>query len=330
MWFVLAVPCWAGSTLGRVRAAKALVCGVNTEVEDYSRTDDHGAREEFDRDLCRAIAVAILGADAKVVVREFPDDSTSMAALVMGKVDLLPTLTLDFSHATGTGIGFSRVVLWDGVGFLVPVAGGVKRAEELAGKKICLLDGTEVEESVGAWFRRKALAYDPFPFQEEGEMEAAFVTGGCAAIAGDQTRLAATRVGFWGIGGRFRMLGEVISKDPLGAAFARGDGEFGEIVTWVMEVLVVAEEAGMTSASAKKPERAEERDITARRLAGKTHELGARLGLADDWAAQVVGAVGNYGEIFARDLGPGSAMGMVRGWNRLERDGGLMVGLPLK
>ena len=218
-------------------------------------------------------------------------------------MDLLPTLTLDFSHATGTGIGFSRVVLWDGVGFLVPVAGGVKRAEELAGKRVCLLDGTEVEESVVAWFRRKGLAYDPFPFQEEGEMEAAFVTGGCAAIAGDGTRLAATRVGFGEIAGRFRVLAEVISKDPLGAAYARGDVAFGEIVDWVMEVLVAAEEIGVTSASVKKAGQAEERDVTVRRLIGKTHELGARLGLADDWAAQVVGAVGNNGEIFARDLG---------------------------
>jgi general L-amino acid transport system substrate-binding protein len=108
---------------------------------------------------------------------------------------------------------------------------------------------------------------------------------------------------------------------------------FGEIVDWVMEVLVVAEEGGVTSASVKKLGEkggAVEWDMTVRRLAGKTHEIGARLGLADDWAAQVVGAVGNYGEMYERDIGRGSAMEMERGWNRLARDGGLMAGLPLK
>ena len=126
---------WGASTLDRVRAAKALVCGVNLEVGDYSRSDDHGARVAFDKDLCRAVAVAVLGVDARVVVREFPDDSTGMEALRAGAVDLLPTLTDDFTHATGTGIGFSGVVLWDGVSFMVPVASGVRRAEESGGEE---------------------------------------------------------------------------------------------------------------------------------------------------------------------------------------------------
>ena len=321
------------STLARVRATKALVCGVNAEVGDYSRSDDHGAREAFDRDLCEAVAVAILGAGGKVVIRLFPDDQTGMDALRTGAVDLLPTLTVDFTHATHTGIGFSGVALWDGVGFMVPADSGVQRTEDLSGRTICLLDGTEVEESVRAWFRRKALEFNPFPFQEEGEMEAAFVTGGCAAISGDQTRLAATRVGFGAIAAKFRMLPEVVSKDPLAAASLReSEGDFGEIVDWVLQVLLAAEEAGISSASIKAGTtgRAMAGDMTVGRLAGRTHELGARLGLADDWAIHVVEAVGNYGEIYRRDLGDGSAMNMVRGWNRLARDGGLMAGLPIK
>jgi general L-amino acid transport system substrate-binding protein len=313
-------------TLERVRAAKALVCSVNAEEGDYSRTDDHGAREAFERDLCTAVAVAVLGPDAKTVVKVFPDDSTAVTALKASEVDLLPSLTLDFTHATEKGVGFSGVVLWDGVGFMVPVASGVTRPEQLSGKKVCLLDGTEVEDVVIEWFKRMGLKANPFPFQEEGEMEAAFVTGGCAAIAGDLTRLASTKIGFGEIAGKFKVLPGAISKDPLGAAYLRSDERFGWVVDWVVQVLIGAEEVGLSKAATH----GDDADVTVRRMMGRTHELGGRLGLADDWAVRVIGAVGNYGEIYERDLGVKTEMGLERGWNRLSRDGGWMVGLPLK
>ncbi len=167
-----------------------------------------------------------------------------------------------------------------------------------------------------------------FPFSEEGEMEAAFVTGTCAVLAGDRTRLAATRVGFGEIAGKFKVLPGVISKDPLAAAYLRSDERFGWVVDWVVQVLLAAEELGVSKA--KPVGKDVEWDLNRRRLAGKTHELGARLGLKDDWAVRVIEAVGNYGEIYERDLGVGSEMGLERGWNRLATDGGLMVGLPLK
>ena len=308
-----------------------MVCGVNVEVGDYSRSDDHGAREAFDKDLCRAVGVAILGASAKVVVKNFPDDVASVAALRAGNVDLLPTSTLDFTHATQSGVGFSGVVLWDGVGFMVPVASGVKRAEDLSGKKICLLAETEVEESVRAHFLRNGLKYVPFPYQEEGEMEAGFVTGGCAAIAGDLTRLGMTRIGFGEIGPKYRVLGDVISKDPLAMSYRReADGGFGEIVDWVREVMVGAEEMGIGASTVDTQGSAVEWDTNVRRLLGKTHELGARLGLRDGWAVDVIGTVGNYGEVYERDLGVKSEMGLERGRNRTVEDGGWMVGIPVK
>jgi general L-amino acid transport system substrate-binding protein len=315
-------------TLDRVRAAKKLVCGVNAEEGEYSRTDDHGTREAFDRDLCRAVAVAILGTGAKTEVKLFPDDVEAVSALKAGAVDLLPTSTLDFTHATERGVGFSGVVLWDGVGFMVPVASGVRRIEEIAGKKTCVLAETEVEETVRAWARRSGVAVNVFPFSEEGEMEAAFVTGTCSVLAGDLTRLASTRVGFGEIAGKFRILPGAVSKDPLAAAYLTSDERFGRIVDWVVQVLVGAEEMGVTQA--RPVGKNVEWDLNERRLAGKTHELGARLGLADDWAVRVVEAVGNYGEMYERDFGVRTEMGLERGWNRLATDGGLMVGLPLK
>jgi general L-amino acid transport system substrate-binding protein len=321
----------AGTTLDRVRASGELVCGVNVEVGDYSRSDDHGAREAFDRDLCRAVGVAILGPAAKVMMKNFPDDVASVAALRKGNVDLLPSSTLDFTHATQSGIGFSGIVLWDGVGFMVPVASGVKRVEDLGGRKICLLAETEVEESVRAYFLRRGLKYVPFPYQEEGEMEAGFVTGGCAAIAGDLTRLGMTRIGFGEIGPNYRVLGDVISKDPLAMAYRReADGRFGEIVDWVREVMVGAEEMGIDSGSVKAQTSVAEWDTDVRRLLGKTHELGSQLGLRDGWAVDVIGTVGNYSELYERDLGVKSEMGLQRGRNRTVEDGGWMVSLPIK
>jgi general L-amino acid transport system substrate-binding protein len=316
-------------TLDRVRTAKKLVCGVNAEEGEYSRTDDHGTREAFDRDLCKAVAVAILGVGAKTEVKLFPDDVEAVAALKAGAVDLLPTTTLDFTHATERGVGFSGVVLWDGVGFMVPIASGARRVEELAGKKTCVLAETEVEETVKTWVRGSGVALNVFPFTEEGEMEAAFVTGTCPVLAGDLTRLASTRVGFGEIAGKFKILPGAVSKDPLAAAYLPGNDErFGRIVDWVVQVLVGAEGMGVTQA--RPVGNGVEWDLNERRLAGKTHDLGARLGLADDWAVRVLEAVGNYGEIYERDLGVRTEMGLERGWNRLARDGGLMVGLPLK
>ena len=174
------------STLARVRAAGVLRCGVDAEEAEYSTTDDHGNRAAFDADLCRAVAIAVLGANARIATASFPDDAAAMAALAGGDVDLVPTLTDDFTHAVGTRIAFTRPVLWDGVGFLVPGASGVVRAGQLSGKKVCFLADTAVEETVRGWFARERLDFVPFPFQEEGEMEAAFSTGNCAAAAGSQ------------------------------------------------------------------------------------------------------------------------------------------------
>lgn len=317
-----------GQTLDRVRTTKTLVCGLNQEDGEYSRTDDHGTREAFDRDLCKAVAVAILGPAAKIEVKVLSDDVDAVAALKAGTVDLLPTSPLDFTHGTEQGIGLSGVVLWDGVGFMVPVAAKAQRPEDLGAQKTCVLAETEVEDTVKTWVQRSRVPLNVFPFTEEGEMEAAFVTGTCPILAADLTRLASTRAGFGEIAGKFRILPGAVSKDPLASAYRKADARFGQIVDWVLQVLLAAEEMGVTQAH---PAGANtEWDLNERRLAGKTHDLGKRLGLEDDWAVRVIEAVGNYGEIYDRDLGPRTEMGLERGWNRLGRDGGLMVGLPLK
>jgi len=318
----------AGTTLDRIRQTGILRCGINQEIAEYSTSDDHGALEAFDSDICKAVAVAILGPKAQVVATGYPDDVASMEALRSGAVDLLPTLTLDLTHSTEPGILFSRPVLYDGVGFLVPLSAKVSLANQLSGKKICFLAETEVEVALRAWYAKQHLKFVPFPFQEEGEMEAAFVTGNCTALAGDLTRLAATRVAFGPLAARFTLLPELVSKDPLAAASPENDPQFARVVDWTLEILLQAEESGLTQHNiATAPANS---DSTVEILTGRTREIGSRLGLDDTWALRVIAAVGNYAEIYERDLGSQSPLNLPRGLNRLSTDGGLMYSLPLK
>jgi general L-amino acid transport system substrate-binding protein len=318
----------AGATLDHIRETGVLRCGINQETAEYSTSDDHGAREAFDADICKAVAVAVLGPKARTVTTEYPDDVASMEALRAGAVDLLPTLTLDLTHSAQAGIVFSRPLLYDGVGFLLPLRAKVTHADQLGEKKICFLAETEVEVALRTWFARQHLEFVAFPFQEEGEMEAAFVTGNCTALAGDLTRLAETRVAFGPLAARYTLLPDMISKDPLAAASRADDVQFAKVVGWTLEILVQAEESGLTQTNITNAKAGSDSSIEI--LTGRTREIGSKLGLDDAWAVRVIGAVGNYGEIYERDLGSNSLLKLPRGWNRLYTDGGLMVALPVK
>jgi len=321
--------CGEQNTLERVRAAGVLRCGVDVAQAEYTTEDAHGNRAAFDADLCRAVAAAVLGDGAKTGIKGFPDDVALMAALRAGDVDLAPTLADDFTHSVGTQLALTRPVLWDGVGFLVPGASGVVRAGQLSGKKVCFLADTAVEETVRGWFARERLDFVPFPFQEEGEMEAAFSTGNCAALAGERTRLAETRAVFLEHGRRTRLLAEVVSEEPLSAAVREDDRHWLAIVSWVIEALVGAEESGITKANARELAGAgKEGDSERRFWLGGSKQVGSGLGLDDGWVVRVIAAVGNYGEIYERDLGSGSAMKLPRGTNGLRRDGGALKALP--
>lgn len=321
-------------TLARVRAAGVLRCGIDQEEAEYSTSDDHGNLEAFDADLCRAVAVAVLGASARVRVVDYPDDHTGMSGVVAGEVDMVATLSDDFTHAVGTHVAFTRPVLWDGVGFLVPGASSVMHARQLSGKKICFLAETAVEESVRSWFAREPLDFVPFPFQEEGEMEAAFATGNCGGLAGDRTRLAGTAELLAQHHRPTRLLPERISKDPLAAAVRDDDPQWVTIVNWVMEALIQAEESGVTQANVEamrvRATQAKGGDPVLWFLLGGSRQIGSGLGLDDDWVVRVMEATGNYGEIYERDLGSGSALKLPRGENRLFERGGVMVAVPPK
>jgi general L-amino acid transport system substrate-binding protein len=274
--------------------------------------------------------MAVLGKDALVRVTHYPDDRAAMRGLNTGEVEMVATLSDDFTHSEGTHLRFTQPVLWDGVGFLVQAQTPAMRARQLRGKKICFLAETTVEESVRAWFAREHLEFVPFPFQEEGEMQAAFATGNCGALAGDRTRLAETRAQFTRRGRPTRLLPESISQDPLAASVRDDDPQWAALVNWVMEALIQAEESGVTQANVSRMRARADSDPVLRFLLGRSHEIGPALGLDDDWVTRVIAATGNYSEIYERDLGSASAMKLPRGENNLRAHGGAMRSLPFK
>ncbi len=311
----------------RIVQRQSLRCGVDATDAEYTTTDDHGQRVAFDTALCRAVAVALLGPQAKFTVRRFQDDQGPVAALRSGEVDLVPTLSADLAHSTDSTLLLTTPVLHDAVTVLLPAQVG--RASELRGKKICFLAETETEVALQDWDRAQGVGYLPFPFQEEGEMEAAFVTGNCAAMAGDATRLGGVRasLGAHAAGG-YRVLPEMLRDDPLAMAVAAGSPGLLRVAQWTLEALLLAEQSGMTAANVADFPRG--RSEAADRLLGRTGEMGRPFGLRESWAVDVISATGNYGELYEHTLGAATAMGISRGVNALCGAGGAMCPMPLK
>jgi general L-amino acid transport system substrate-binding protein len=318
----------AGATLDKIKAAGSLPCGINTEEPEYSTQDAHGNHSALDLDICKAVAVAVLGPNAKFTVAYFRDEQDALKALKAGEIALLATGSPDFINTASSGLGFARAFFYDYQGFLVNRTMGITSPKELAGKKICFLGGTEIETQLEGYMKREKIKWLPFPFQEEGEMEAAFITGNCAAITADVSQLAYERIAFKNMARNFEILPDVIAKDPLAPTYRLDDQQWATIVNWTVEALIQAEESGVTQANLAEMKKSD--DPTIRRLLGTHRGWGQLIGLDDAWAARVIEAVGNYGEIFERDLGAGSAMKLVRGPNKLWTQGGLMYALPIR
>jgi general L-amino acid transport system substrate-binding protein len=318
----------AGPTLDKIKAGGTLACGVNTELPEYSTQDAHGNHAAFDQDICKAVAVAVLAANAKFTIVPFNDEQDALKALKSGSIALLATGSANFINTANTGLGFARPIFYDYQGFLVNKGMGISSPKDLAGKKVCFLGGTEIEIQLQGYMQRENIKWLPFPFQEEGEMEAAFITKNCAAVSADVSQLAYERIVFGSRARDFEILPDVIAKDPLAPAYRLDDPQWAGIVNWVVEVLIQAEESGVTQANLAELKKSD--DPAIRRLLGVQRGYGQFVGLDDAWAARVIEAVGNYGEIFERDLGSGSAMKLPRGPNMLWTQGGLMYALPMR
>jgi len=318
----------AGATLDKIKSTGVLPCGINTEEPEYSTQDAHGNHSAFDIDICKAVAVAVLGTNAKFTVVPYRDEEDALQALKAGEIALLATGSPNLINTANVTFGFARPVFYDYQGFLVNRTMGITSPRDLSGKKVCFLGGTEIENQVEGYMQREKIKWLPFSFQEEGEMEAAFITRNCAAITADVSQLAYERIAFKGMAQNFEILPDVIAKDPLAPTYRLDDPQWATIVNWTVEALVQAEESGVTQENLAEMKKSNDPSI--RRLLGVQRGYGQFIGLDDAWAARTIEAVGNYGEMFERDLGSRSVMKLARGPNQLWARGGLMYALSIR
>lgn len=314
-------------TLNKVRSAGTLSCGVDIEEPEWTLADAHGNHSAFDDDICKAVAIAVLGADAKATIKYFRDEASSLAALKSGAIDLLATASLIFRNDNGSFL-FARPMFYDFQGFLVDKELGISSSKDFAGRKVCFLIGTEIEFQLNNYMAREKINFLRGPFSEEGEMEAALITGNCAAVTADVSQLAYERIAFKQLAPKYVIMSEAIANDPLAPVVRSDDPQWRAVVDWTMQALIQAEEVGVTQSNVKEMKKSD--DIVIRRLLGAHRGWGQFLGLDDEWASRVIEAVGNYGELFDRDLGSGSRMKLERGLNNLSTNGGLMYANPIR
>ncbi len=326
--FCLPCQAYGDSTLQKVRAAGSLACGVDFEEAEYSISDAHGNHSLFDIDICKAVAVAVLGPGAKFTVVPYRAEKDALNGLKAGKAALVATASANLSNSADPGLRLSRPVFYDAQGLLVNKAMGIGKVQDLAGKKICFLGDTEIQQQLQGYMDRARMKWLPFPFSEEGEMEAGLITGNCAAVSADVSQLAYERIAFQKMAADFAILPDVLAEDPLAVAARGDDPQWAAIVNWVVEALILAEESGVTQGNVAAMQKSD--DPLVMRLLGTQRGYGQYLGLEDGWASNVITAVGNYGEVFERDLGSGSRMKLERGENRLWQKGGVMVGAPIR
>src|SRR5271169_2444999 len=318
----------AGPTLDKVKAAGQISCGVPTGIAGFAAPDNQGHWAGFDVDICRALSAAIFGATDKVKYVPLTAQQR-FTALQSGEVDLLSNNTTDtLQRDTELGLNFAPVVFYDGQAFLVPKKLGVKSAKELNGATICVQPGTTTELNLADYFRANKLDFKPVVIEKLDEVESAFFSGRCDAYTTDRSGLAATRAGRASNPDDYVILPEVISKEPLSPAVRQGDDQWNNLVRWVIFALFDAEEKGVTSKNVDDMLKSDDPDI--KRMLGVTPGSGKSLGVDEKWVYNEIKLVGNYGEIFERNVGQGSPLKLVRGLNNLWTKGGLIYGMPIR
>jgi general L-amino acid transport system substrate-binding protein len=318
----------AGSTLDAVNKQGELRCGVNTGLPGFSAPNDKGVWSGIDVDICRAVAAAVLGKAG--AVKYVPLTAKErFTALQTGEIDLLSrNTTWTATRDTALGLNFAGVDYYDGQGFMVKKALGLKSAKELNGASICILAGTTTELNVADWFRTHKMSYQPVVFDTSDQTVRGFEAGRCDALTSDRSQLYALRVKLADPSSAV-VLPDVISKEPLGPVVRQGDDQWLNIVKWTLFALVDAEEYRVTSANVDQM-KAKSTNPSVRRLLGSLGDIGKGMGLRSDWAYQAIKQVGNYGEIFERNLGESTPLGIERGLNALWTDGGILYAPPIR
>ncbi|WP_299625994.1 amino acid ABC transporter substrate-binding protein [Pelagibius sp.] len=318
----------AGPTLDAVVERGAVICGVNGNRAGFSALDSRGEWSGMDVDTCKAIAAAVLGDGSKVQFVK-TTSQTRFTALQTGEIDVLTrNVTWTLSRDAKLGIDFVAPTFYDGQGFMVNRNTGAESVKDLDGATVCVLPGSTSEKVAADVFKANGLSYTPVVIESKKELNTAFFGGRCDVHVQSTSGLSSARATVAPNPDDYIILPGVYGKDPMGPVVRQGDAQWRDIVAWSVYAMMSAEELGVTSANADDMKGSTDAE-TVRLLGGKGN-LGETLGLDNDWAYRIVKQVGNYGEVFERNVGDGSPLKLARGINSLWTQGGLLYAPPFK
>lgn len=319
----------SASTLSDVKAKGFIQCGVNTGLLGFAQPDASGNWAGFDIDFCKAVSAAVFGDPTKVKYTPL-SAKDRFTALQSGEIDILSrNTTWTINRDTALGLNFRPITYYDGQGFMVHKGLNVKSALELSGAAICVQSGTTTELNLADYFKANNLQYNPVVFDKLDEVNTAYDSGRCDVYTTDQSGLYALRLTLKNPDDNV-ILPEIISKEPLGPAVRQGDEQWFDIMSWTAYALVNAEEFGITQKNVDEMKNSPNPDI--KRFLGveQGSTIGTDLGLTNDWAVNIIKGVGNYGEVFDRNLGASSPLKINRGLNALWNKGGIQYAPPVR
>lgn len=317
----------ASSLLDRVKNRGKLVCGVSGELPGFSYVNQQGEYSGLDVDVCRAIAAALFDDPDAVDYRNL-NAKERFTAVQAGEVDILSrNTTWTISRDTSVGLEFAPTVFYDGQGMMVKKTSGIKNLKGLEGSSICVQTGTTTEQNLADQMGKLGVKYTPIVFEDVNAAFATYEEGRCDGMTADRSALVGRRSVLKNPDEHI-LLDELLSKEPLAPAVINGDARWFDTVKWVIFGLIEAEELGINSQSIDSFTNTD--NSVVKRLLGTEGNLGQGLGLPNDFVARAVRKVGNYGEIYNRNLGPDTPFNLPRGQNEIWTKGGLLYAPPFR
>lgn len=318
----------AAATVDDVKERGVLRCGTSPNSPGFSAVDSSGKAQGFDIDFCRSIAAAVLG-DATKIETQSLGLRDGFTTLTTGGVDVLThRFSWTFNRDNGTGLQFAMPYFYDGQGFIVRKELGINSVDEMDGATICVAQGSTTELNIADYFNGRGMEYRIVTFADLDEARNAYQEGRCDAWSNDRGSLAARSLGLQNRDDHV-LLPETISKEPTAPMIRQNDPQWARMVTWIISATIAAEELGITSENVDEM-RETSTNPEVRRLLGVDENMGEKMGVSQDWAYNVIKQVGNYGEIYNRNLGPDTPLKLDRGRNDLWTNGGMMMAPPFR